>query len=144
MVGDGTDEQSFQHKCKDEGISNVIFAGFYQKSELPHLYAAADVFVFPTLGDPYGLVVDEAMACSLPVISTTAAGEIRDRVEDGMNGYIVPPEDSGALAECMMRFVNKPDLYKKMGMVSSKKIEGRTPEKWAQDFEKIIKKLLSK
>ena len=80
-----------QRICAERGIRNVIFAGFFQKAELPRLYAAADVFVFPTLGDPYGLVVDEAMACSLPIISTSAAGEIRDRVESGVNGFVVPP-----------------------------------------------------
>ncbi len=84
---DGTLRQA----CAARGIRNVSFVGFIQKRELPRYYALADVFVFPTLGDPYGLVVDEAMACGLPVISTSAAGEIHDRVEDGVNGYIVPP-----------------------------------------------------
>ena len=144
LVGDGPEEEALRQVCAEHGIRNVIFAGFQQKPELPRFYAAADVFVFPTLGDPYGLVVDEAMACSLPIISTSAAGEIRDRIEDGVNGYIVPPEDSAALAGCMMRFVNKPDLCKKMGIISAKKIAGHTPEKWAKDFEEIIKKMIGK
>jgi glycosyltransferase involved in cell wall biosynthesis len=84
------------------------------------------------------------MACFLPIISTSAAGEIRARVEHGLNGYIVPPESSSGLAECMMRFVDKPEMCKKMGMASSKKIEGHTPEKWAKDFEKIIDKMIGK
>ncbi len=56
-----------------------------QKGPTAALLCRRDVFVFPTLGDPYGLVVDEAMASSLPVISTSAAGEIADRIVDGEN-----------------------------------------------------------
>lgn len=58
--------------------------------------------VLLTLGEPCGLVVDEAMAYSLPVINTSVAGEIRERVGEGVNGYIVPPEDNGVLADRML------------------------------------------
>ncbi len=142
LVGDGPQEAELKKFCTERGLQNVIFAGFHQKSELPRYYAAADVFVFPTLGDPYGLVVDEAMASFLPIISTSAAGEIRDRVEEGVNGYIVPPEDSETLADRMLRFVNSPELCGRMGKVSAVKIAGHTPEQWAEDFESIVYKLL--
>ena len=123
---------------------NVLFTGFKPKPELPRYYTLADVFVFPTLGDPYGLAVDEAMACSLPVISSSAAGEIRDRVEDGVNGYIVPPEDSAALAARMLELTQDPALRAQMGRTSSEKIQGHTPEQWAADFERIVHALLTK
>ncbi|WP_319405214.1 glycosyltransferase family 4 protein [uncultured Desulfosarcina sp.] len=138
LVGDGADEEFFRNKCKVDNIQNVIFAGFRQKNELPKMFAAADVFVFPSLGDPYGLVVDEAMACRLPVISTSSVGEIRERVGDGINGYIVPPEDSHALAEAMLKLVRDPILRRRMGYVSAEKIAGHTPEKWADDFERVV------
>jgi glycosyltransferase involved in cell wall biosynthesis len=144
LVGDGEDEDSLKKKCRKEDIRNVVFAGFHQKSELPWLYAASDVFVFPTLGDPYGIVVNEAMASSLPVISTSAAGEIRDRIEDVVNGYIVPPEDSKALSDRMERLARDPELRTRMGRISSQKIAGHTPERWAEDFEKAVFKILNK
>ena len=93
LVGDGPDEASLRARCAAEGVSDVVFAGFHQQEELAPYYAAADVFVFPTLGDPYGLVVDEAMACGLPVVSSTAAGELRRRVTDGVTGFITGPGD---------------------------------------------------
>jgi glycosyltransferase involved in cell wall biosynthesis len=144
LVGDGADEELFRYKCEKDGIRNVIFVGFVQKNELPKMYACADVFVFPTLGDPYGLVIDEAMACSLPVISTSEVGEIGDRVEDGINGYIVPPENSHDLAEAMLKLARDTNLRRSMGNVSAKKILGHTPEKWAEDFEKIVFSMLAR
>jgi glycosyltransferase involved in cell wall biosynthesis len=144
LVGDGPDEAKLKLACTERGIRNVVFAGFQQKPDLPRYYALADVFVFPTLGDPYGLVVDEAMACSLPIISTSAAGEIRDRIEEGVNGYIVPPEDSAALAERMLHLAQDSALCTRMGKVSADKIQGHTPEKWAEDFEGIVQTLLDR
>ncbi|MEN6482213.1 MAG: glycosyltransferase, partial [Anaerolineaceae bacterium] len=54
LVGDGQDEETLRRICNERHIRNVIFAGFRQKQELPLYYAISDVFVFPTLGDPYG------------------------------------------------------------------------------------------
>ena len=142
LVGDGEEEDSLKKKCRNEGIRNVVFTGFKQKPELPKYYAVSDVFVFPTLGDPYGLVVDEAMACSLPVVTTTAAGEIRDRVEDGVNGYIVSPGDSKALTNCMKILTYNAGLRRQMGKISAQKIAGNTPDRWAEDFERAVKKVI--
>ncbi|WP_168708939.1 glycosyltransferase family 4 protein [Metallibacterium scheffleri] len=144
LVGDGADEAKLRQLCIERGLRHVVFAGFKQKPEVPRYYASSDVFVFPTLGDPYGLVVDEAMACGLPVISTTAAGEIRDRIEEGVNGYIVPPEDSAALAERMLTLAQDGALRERMGKTSSDKIKGHTPERWAEDFERIVHTVFEK
>ena len=142
LVGDGKDEKALREKCRQEEIRNVVFAGFRQKQELPHYYTAADVFVFPTLGDPYGLVVDEAMACSLPIISTTEAGEICDRVDEGVNGFIVPPENCTVLSDRMERLAHDAELRIEMGRRSVEKIEGHTPEQWAEDFEYAVDEIL--
>lgn len=139
LVGDGEEESQLKKYCTDRGIKNVIFAGFHQKGELPRYYIAADVFVFPTLGDPYGLVVDEAMASSLPVISTNAAGEISDRIENGVNGYIVSTGNSESLSNGMLKFVDNEKLCRDMGAHSLEKIIRNTPDKWAEDFSNIVK-----
>jgi glycosyltransferase involved in cell wall biosynthesis len=142
LLGDGPEEKELKRKIADRGIRNVVFAGFKQKPEIPRYFAASDVFVFPTLGDPYGLVVDEAMACSLPVISTTAAGEIEERIEDGVNGYLVPPEDSASLATPMLALAKNRELRLLMGKVSAEKIRHHTPERWAEDFDRIVRTML--
>lgn len=144
ILGDGPDEHDLKRRCTELGIRNVVFAGFKQKPEVPLYYGLADVFVFPTLGDPYGLVVDEAMASALPVISTSAAGEIRDRIGDGVNGYVVPAEDSRAMAARMLKLAQDPSLRVRMGRASANKIQGHTPEKWAEDFEHIVRSMLAR
>lgn len=144
LLGDGPDELAFREYCYAHNITNVIFGGYKQKEELPIYFAAADVFVFPTLGDPYGIVVDEAMACSLPVISTSAAGEIRARVRDGLNGYLVDPGNSEALAAAMLKLANDAFLRKDMGQKSRQLVVNHTPERWAEDFEKMIFSLVHK
>jgi len=143
LVGDGADEQDLRKRCREIGARNVIFAGFHHRDSLPRLYAASDVFVFPTLGDPFGLVVLEAMACGLPVIATTAAGEIHDRVTDGSNGFIVSAGDSAELLDRMTILARDPELRARMGRVSAQRALGQTPDFWAQQFEEAIESLLA-
>ena len=134
MVGDGPEAPAVRRFSAERGLS-VRLAGFRQKNELPRMYAASDIFVFPTLGDPYGLVVDEAMAAGLPVISTTSAGEIHERVHDGENGYLVPADDATALAIAMRRLGSDPALRSRMGTRSAEMIAPYTPDRWAEQFE---------
>jgi glycosyltransferase involved in cell wall biosynthesis len=138
LIGAGPEERTLRNQCEQSGIRRAVFTGFVQKDALPQYYALADVFVFPTLGDPYGLVVDEAMACGLPVVSTSAAGEIYDRVKDGENGFVVPPGDGAELAGAMRKFVDEPSLCKRMGLASARSMTPKTPRRWAETFEHLM------
>jgi glycosyltransferase involved in cell wall biosynthesis len=143
LVGDGTDEARLRRRCADEGFENVVFAGFHDGDALPTLYAAADVFVFPTLGDPFGMVVLEAMACGLPVISTSAAGEIADRIDEGVNGFVVPPGDTEALRARMELLAGDESLRRRLGDAATSRVAGQSPHLWAEAFEEAVDKLLS-
>jgi glycosyltransferase involved in cell wall biosynthesis len=144
LVGDGVDERELRATSAALGLRNVVFAGFKQKPELPAWYALADVFVFPSLGDPYGLVVDEAMACSLPVISTTTAGEIGSRLADGIDGYLVPPRDSSALFRRMAALAGDPGLRLRMGRHGFERMRGDSPATWSTAFERAVSALLER
>lgn len=80
-------------------LQNVHFVGFLKKEELVRYYKAADLFVLPTREDIWGLVINEAMAYGLPVITTDKCVAGLELIEDGVNGYIVSVEDDAALAE---------------------------------------------
>jgi glycosyltransferase involved in cell wall biosynthesis len=143
LVGDGVDEEALRARARLDQLENVVFCGFQQDERLARLYAAADVFVFPTLGDPFGMVVLEAMACGLPVIATTASGEIADRVVDGVNGFLVPPRDSGELRERMTVLTQDADLRRRMAGASVDLVAGQGPEAWAVAFEDAVDAIVS-
>jgi glycosyltransferase involved in cell wall biosynthesis len=141
LIGDGVDEGHF--RARAQGISNLRFAGFVQPADLPAYYHQADVLVFSTLGDPHGLVVEEGMAAGLPVICTTAAGDIRLRLPDGEAGLIVPPADAEALASAMLRLIRDPVASRRMGALGRELVSVRTHDRWAADFELFVDGVLS-
>jgi glycosyltransferase involved in cell wall biosynthesis len=81
---------------KAHGIPDVYFLGFRNQSELPKLYASADVFVLPAEDEPWGLVINEAMCAGLPVVATREIGAVADLVVDGWNGLLF---ETGAVAQ---------------------------------------------
>jgi glycosyltransferase involved in cell wall biosynthesis len=143
MVGDGRDEARYRAYCQRHGLKNVVFTGFIQQAALPRYYAAADVFVFPTLGDGHGLVVEEAMVSHLPVISTSSAGDIRLRVPDGEAGFVVPPCDSAALAARMAGLARDPALRTRMASAAFERARAQDHDHYARDFERFVDRVLS-
>jgi glycosyltransferase involved in cell wall biosynthesis len=143
LVGDGLDEGFLRGRVRANGLQNVVFCGFQHDDVLPRYYAASDVFVFPTLGDPFGMVVLEAMACGLPVIATTASGEIGERVVDGVNGFLVPPASSDQLVDRMELLAREHELRRRMGRASLEKVAGQSPQQWAESFEQAIASIVA-
>ncbi len=93
-----------------EELENIHYINFLQKEELHQYYDAADCFVCPTREDIWGLVINEAMARSLPVITTERCNAGLTMIEEGKNGYLVPTEDAKALAEAIKELLEKEDL----------------------------------
>ena len=93
LVGDGPDRYRYQELCRNRELTPVRFEGFRPQEELPRYYGIADVFIFPTHSDPWGLVLNEAMCAGLPIICSTAAGAAADLVRPGQNGFVHEPED---------------------------------------------------
>ncbi len=141
IVGDGVDES--RYRTMAQRLPDVAFTGFVQPRDLPLYYALADALVFPTLGDPHGLVVEEAMAAGLPVICTEATGDIRRRLPDGRAGYIVPPADAPAFAARMVALALDPRRRASFGREARRLVADRTHERWAGDFERFVEAVLS-
>jgi len=81
----------------------VFFPGFRQIEELPRFYAHAGCFVHPALDEPWGLVINEAMACGLPVVSSSNVGAAEELVEIGANGWQFEPSNTAELQSCLER-----------------------------------------
>ena len=122
--------------CKDNGLENVHFLGFQKKDALAEYYRASDLLVLPTWSDVWGLVINEAMAHGLPIVTTDRCVAGVELVENGVNGYIVPAKDQEALA-CAINRVLSED-YRTMGKTSLEKIRPYTIENMARAHMEIF------
>ena len=136
LVGDGPQAAAYRTLARMSGV--VFSPGFVEGRELGQWYGAADALVFPTLGDPYGHVVQEAMAVGLPVITSSTAGDIADRVVDGVTGFIVPPADPGALRDRMQELADDAGLRRSLGAAGQRRIQAWDTETWAERFEQMV------
>lgn len=120
-----------------ESLKNVHFVGFLKKEDLMEYYKASDLFVFPTREDIWGLVVNEAMACGLAVITTEKCVAGLELIENGVNGYLVPVEDHDALADRIRAvFAGDPSA---MGEAALETIRPYTIENMAKTHVEIFR-----
>jgi glycosyltransferase involved in cell wall biosynthesis len=138
FVGDGAARSTLQQRAAAINCGSIHFAGFAQRERLPAYYALAEVLVFPTHTDTWGLVVNEAMACGLPVISSAVAGCVADLVESGWNGRVVPAGDVGRLASAMDELARDAELRSLMGQRSRERIRQYSPEAWAAGMANAV------
>jgi glycosyltransferase involved in cell wall biosynthesis len=97
LVGDGPSAEEVRRLAAPLG-DRVVFAGFAQPDRVHEAYVAADVLVLPSLDEPWGVVVNEAMVCGLPVVVSDAVGAAHDLVRPGATGWVAPAGDETALA----------------------------------------------
>lgn len=131
FAGDGPDRSDLIHRASKIKAGTVQFPGFVHREDLPKFYAFAEALVFPTYTDPWGLVVNEAMSCGLPVIATNVAGCVPDLVQHEWNGLTVPSRDPASLAAAMARLVNDRALQKTMSARSRERIANYSSDNWA-------------
>lgn len=120
---------------KEENIEDIVtFTGRKQRESLKYYYAAADVFVTTPWYEPFGITPLEAMACGTPVIGSEVGG-IKHTVEDGICGFLVPPNDPDALAIKIFELLNDPMLREKMRVNAVKRVN--THFTWSHVTKKI-------
>ena len=101
VVGEGPEDPKLRQIAVDKGLKTVLFAGQHSDASLAKYYAAADVFVFPSLVDVWGLVVNEAMACGLPVLGSRFAGASQELVDNNDVGQTFDPTDLEGFASML-------------------------------------------
>lgn len=109
----------------------VVNIGFMDKSTLKNYYMAADLFVLPSREDIWGLVINEAMGYGVPVIATNQCGAALEMIEEGRNGAIVPVENTSALREKIVSFLQNLDAESTM-FYTTEKAKNYTIEKMAK------------
>ena len=110
----------------------VHFYGFRQVEENPVFYAFSSGFVLPSSYEEWGLVVNEAMACGIPVLVSRTAGCSEDLVSEGRNGFLFDPGSIQELQNGLQTLASEPALVERMGRASQARIERWGCEQFAQ------------
>ena len=106
FVGSGHMLASLERECDEQGISRFVrWTGFANQGELADYYAGADVLVLPSEFEPWGLVVNEALACGLPVVASDRVGSGVDLLGSGA-GTVYPVGNIDAMALAVARYVD--------------------------------------
>ena len=117
----------------------VLFTG--QRSDVPRLMAAADIFAMPSLGEPFGLVFLEAMAMQLPVVALDSGGA-PEVVEDGITGFLIEPGDTDGLTSKLLALLEDPKRRQGMGAAGRQRVEARfTTARMAADTARVYRRL---
>ncbi|SEJ19108.1 Glycosyltransferase involved in cell wall bisynthesis [Dyadobacter sp. SG02] len=123
FVGDGPERAHLEKLATDSGIANqVIFAGGFPWYQVPGWLAQSDVLVLPSKSEPWGLVVNEAMVCGMPVIVSDTCGCAADLVRHGVNGFAFNHTQQAELEKHLAFFIQNPDRMAGMGQESLKLI----------------------
>ncbi len=138
LVGEGNARAELEQRAGAIAPGTVLFPGFAQRTQLASYYALAETFLFPTHTDPWGLVVNEAMACSLPIISTDVAGCVADLVEDRWNGRVLGVGDIEQLAGAMTELATNSQMRSQMGQNSRERILHYSPEACAAGIANAV------
>ncbi len=112
--------------------AEVVFYPFQQVDKTPLFFARCEAFILPSMYEEWGLVVNEAMACSSPVIVSENVGCAADLVVNGKNGYTFDPASVEQLSTVLEHFVKDPSLAARMGSEGYQHIKQWGPERFAE------------
>ena len=146
IIGEGDDRKNLERMAEGLNLqNNIIFYGYQETQTIAYWLACADVFVMPSLFEGRPNVLLEAFQSQLPVVATNIAG-MNELVQDAANGFLVPSEDSEALAEQILKLFSSETLREKMGTAGKELIRARgfTWDKCAEKYCGLYESLLSR
>jgi glycosyltransferase involved in cell wall biosynthesis len=139
FAGDGPLRKQLEDRARALGISErVRFLGFVNQSQLPSVYRASDLLVLPSLFEPFGLVVNEAMLCGCPAAVSDRVGAKYDLVQEGETGYIFPAGDINALAVALRDFFSNPGKRVRMGVAARKRMQTWSPAEYVDALANAV------
>lgn len=142
IVGDGAQRAELEDSVQTRRLTDqVIWMGWIEYGQLGAYFQYADIFVFPTLEDVWGMVVLEAMVFGKPILCSKWAGS-SEMVIEGENGYLFDPHEPKELARAMHRFIENPELTVAMGQKSQQLIAQYTPDSAAKFFVEVTSSVL--
>lgn len=141
IAGKGGFEAEFRQQVSELGCDDVIkFIGF--RKDIPDLMSTADVFVLPSVAEAFGVVFAEAIYLGVPIVATKIGG-IPEIVTDGVDGILIPPADSEAIAETVADLINLPEKLKLLANTGKQKVIERFEfEDMTRQYEAVYEDLM--
>ncbi len=136
----GRIREEFQQIVTEKQLDQVHFIDFQLPEKLRQYYMASDFFVLPTRYDPWGLVVNEAMASGLPVITTYACGAGTEMVLPGENGFLYEAEDTQELSRLLSSLMKAPLDRQRMGAAALQTAQKYTIEEMSEAHLRVLAK----
>ena len=144
VVGTGEQREELEAFIQERHLeAQVTWVGWVEYGRLGKYFQQADVFVFPTLEDIWGMVALEAMVFGKPVLCSKWAGAV-EMIVEGKNGYIFDPLKPEELAQAMHHFLDSPEQIDMMGKQSQQLISATNPSSAAQSFVEVISSVWGK
>jgi 1,2-diacylglycerol 3-alpha-glucosyltransferase len=141
ILGDGSMRTALERRISELQLDGrVLLPGFKQYSELPVYYGSAEVFIHAAISEPWGLVVNEAMASGLPVLVSESCGCAVELVHNGQNGFQFDPANSDQLASLMIKMEKLGCERANMGRASVDLIGRWAPDRFGQGLKAAAEK----
>ena len=122
--------------------ARIIYLGRFTEAEKPHLFAACDVFAYPSRYESFGIAFIEAWAAGRPVVGCRA-GAVQTVVSDGVDGMLVPVGDAVVLGTALVKLLSSPTLRQQMGAAGHEKVLRNytwdvVTRRWRAVYERVI------
>ena len=145
LLGDGAEREKLTEQISALGlIDSVHILPGRPWYRVPEVLAMSNVLVLPSRSEPWGLVVNEAMACGLPVLVSDRCGCAPELVHEGKNGFVFAYDQPAQLTQLMLRFINEDVDVQEMSRWAKKLIAPYAPEVVAQEMLNGFKHILTK
>jgi glycosyltransferase involved in cell wall biosynthesis len=122
-------------KMEEQGLLHCV--GVLPRSRMAAFWRSLDVAVMPSLSESFGLVALEALACGIPVVSTTAGG-LKEIVVDGESGLFVPPGDAAALARALLAVLTDDSLRLRLAEGARRRASAFSLERRSREMMQCI------
>ena len=143
IVGEGSERSSIEELVRQKGLAgNVRFAGFQRN---PYRYMSrSSVFAFPSLSEGFGMVLVEAMACGLPVVSTDCVTGPAEVLENGRCGILVPVADADALARGIVDILTNTQLREQLISAAARRVTDFEATQVVASYERLFREVCGK